>query len=432
MTVNARSRPRHQLPPRPSPASALLRDGPADRVAATGRPVTARDRPPAIRRPTTPGEPPRSSTVVARPVDHVAAPPRRPHVSSPRAGRQGAGPGAPRGRPLAHHRHRRAVRGGRPDDLLQRARQRCRPSTSDITGDDPGADVGGAGRRHDAGPVAPGLPLAAPHLGALLPGCRSCCSSSCSGRPSGPSSPKVGEQVGALADDRWRCRLVPPRRDRQAGPGRLPRPLADPPGHTRRRPVHGHPAVPVHRGLRHRARGPRAGPGHDRRHRAHRLHDVLRGRGQPVAARRCSSPLGIAAVLGLHQRHRSTSSTAGTRSSTPGTRDPNKAYQTVQGLYALGLGGAFGQGLGQSRQPGGLPSARRPERLRVRDGRPGAGPGRRPSLVIGCFLLLAWRGIRVGPARAGHVRGAAGHRHHRLAGLPGVHQHRRGGRSCCR
>ena len=49
-------------------------------------------------------------------------------------------------------------------------------------------------------------------------------------------------------------------------------------------------------------------------------------------------------------------------------------------------------------------------------------------VVITLFLLLAYSGVRVALAAPGHVRGAAGRRHHRLAVPPGVHQHRgRGG-----
>jgi cell division protein FtsW len=69
-------------------------------------------------------------------------------------------------------------------------------------------------------------------------------------------------------------------------------------------------------------------------------------------------------------------------------------YQTVHGLYALALGGVFGQGLGQSRQPSGLalPAAENDFIFAVVGQEFGLVGG---LLVIGLFLLLAWRGIRI-------------------------------------
>ena len=177
--------------------------------------------------------------------------------------------------------------------------------------------------------------------------------------------------------------VVPPRRDRQAGAGHLPRPLDDPPRQQRRRPVHGHPAVPVHRGLRHRARGPGARPGHHRCHHPHRVHDVLRGGWQPVAAG-AHRPGRDRWPCGSTSPTAPTSSTAGTRSSIRGRPPRTTGFQTVQGLLALGLGGTFGQGLGHSRQPGGLQPAQCRERLRVRDGGPGAGARRRRRWSSAC------------------------------------------------
>ena len=73
----------------------------------------------------------------------------------------------------------------------------------------------------------------------------------------------------------------------------------------------------------------------------------------------------------------------------------DKGYQTVQGLMALGLGGTFGQGLGHSQQPGGLdlPNAQNDFVFAMLGQELGLVGG---ALVIGLFLLLAWRGIRVG------------------------------------
>lgn len=69
-------------------------------------------------------------------------------------------------------------------------------------------------------------------------------------------------------------------------------------------------------------------------------------------------------------------------------------YQTVHGLYALALGGVTGQGLGVSRQPTGLPlpAAENDFIFAVVGQEFGFIGG---LLVIGLFLLLAWRGIRV-------------------------------------
>ncbi len=73
----------------------------------------------------------------------------------------------------------------------------------------------------------------------------------------------------------------------------------------------------------------------------------------------------------------------------------SKGFQTVQGLLALGLGGTLGQGLGHSRQPGGLqlPNAENDfvfAMVGQELGLVGA------SIIVGLFLVLAWRGIRVG------------------------------------
>jgi cell division protein FtsW len=69
-------------------------------------------------------------------------------------------------------------------------------------------------------------------------------------------------------------------------------------------------------------------------------------------------------------------------------------FQTVQGLYALALGGLLGQGLGESRQPGGLrlPAAENDFIFAVVGQEFGFIGG---ALVIGLFLLLAWRGMRI-------------------------------------
>ncbi len=78
----------------------------------------------------------------------------------------------------------------------------------------------------------------------------------------------------------------------------------------------------------------------------------------------------------------------------PVERDPDLAFQTIQGLYALALGGVFGEGLGQTRGPGGLalPNADNDFVFAI----VGQEFGLIGSLVVvGLFLLLAWRGIRI-------------------------------------
>ena len=106
-------------------------------------------------------------------------------------------------------------------------------------------------------------------------------------------------------------------------------------------------------------------------------------------------------------------------------KDPLGAgFHTIQGLLALGLGGVFGAGLGQSTTGGRGGGAQRLQRLhlrrhrrgiRARRRRPGGGPLPHRRLP----------GPAHRPQRAGHVRRPAGHRCHRLAAGPGLHQHRR-------
>ncbi len=95
-------------------------------------------------------------------------------------------------------------------------------------------------------------------------------------------------------------------------------------------------------------------------------------------------------------------------------------YQTVHGLLALGQGGVLGIGLGGSqRRSEPAPGA---ERLRVRPGGSGDRLRRRNRCDRPVSPLCLPR--HQGRARcAGHLRGPAGDRHHRLAGAPGVHQH---------
>ncbi len=76
-------------------------------------------------------------------------------------------------------------------------------------------------------------------------------------------------------------------------------------------------------------------------------------------------------------------------------QDPLGAgFQTVQGLLSLGLGGIFGTGLGQSAQPGALtlPNAHNDFIFALIGQEFGLIGG---LLVIGLFLFLAYRGVRI-------------------------------------
>ena len=104
-------------------------------------------------------------------------------------------------------------------------------------------------------------------------------------------------------------------------------------------------------------------------------------------------PLGVVGVAGLllmqpYQMERWTTFLD------PWSVAMSEGYQTVQGLYALALGGIFGTGLGQSRQPGGLdlPADNNDFIFAVVGQEFGLIGG---LLVIGLFLLLAYRGVRV-------------------------------------
>jgi cell division protein FtsW len=78
----------------------------------------------------------------------------------------------------------------------------------------------------------------------------------------------------------------------------------------------------------------------------------------------------------------------------PWTADPDKSFQTIQGLLALGLGGVTGQGIGSSRGPGSLtlPAAENDFVFAMLGQELGLWGG---ALVIGLFAFIAWRGIRI-------------------------------------
>jgi cell division protein FtsW len=104
-------------------------------------------------------------------------------------------------------------------------------------------------------------------------------------------------------------------------------------------------------------------------------------------------PLGLAAVGGLllwkpYQMERWTTFLD------PWAAPADAGYQTIQGIYALALGGLFGEGLGESQRPYGLdlPAAENDFIFAVLGQEFGMVGG---LAVIGLFLLLAYRGIRV-------------------------------------
>jgi cell division protein FtsW len=72
-----------------------------------------------------------------------------------------------------------------------------------------------------------------------------------------------------------------------------------------------------------------------------------------------------------------------------------EGFHTVQGLYALALGGVTGTGLGQSRVPGGLylPNADNDYVFAMVGQELGLLGG---LLVIGLYVVLAYRGVRIG------------------------------------
>jgi cell division protein FtsW len=78
----------------------------------------------------------------------------------------------------------------------------------------------------------------------------------------------------------------------------------------------------------------------------------------------------------------------------PWSAPPDEAFQTIQGLLALGLGGITGQGVGSSRGPGALPlpAAENDFVFAMLGQELGLWGG---ALVIGLFALIAWRGIRI-------------------------------------
>ena len=69
-------------------------------------------------------------------------------------------------------------------------------------------------------------------------------------------------------------------------------------------------------------------------------------------------------------------------------RPPSKAYQTIQGLLALALGGLFGQGLGRAGSPGAC-RCRMPTTTSCSPWSARSWAWWVPRLVIGLFMFLA-------------------------------------------
>ena len=116
-----------------------------------------------------------------------------------------------------------------------------------------------------------------------------------------------------------------------------------------------------------------------------------------------------------------TSSTGSGSGRTRGSTGSATGFHTVQGLLALGIGGLFGTGLGESRVF--VPNAFNDfifAEVGQEFGMIGA------IVVITLFLLLAYSGVRVALAAPDTFGALLAAGHHRLAVPPGVHQHRGG------
>ena len=214
-----------------------------------------------------------------RPADRVRGGRRRALDGQPDAGqepRRRRPPRAPPGGLRDPGRRRRPDRARHPDGLLVVRAQGLPVAGRRHVRDGRAADpVGDPRDADDGGDDADRLPLPAARVGAvLLRGDRAA-----GARLRAPVQHRR-RRLGSLAQARP-VAGDPPGRDRQAGAGHLPRPLA---GQARRSDpwllVRDRP-VPAHRRADHRAGLQGAGPGHDRGHHDDRLHDVLRGRREP-------------------------------------------------------------------------------------------------------------------------------------------------------
>jgi len=78
----------------------------------------------------------------------------------------------------------------------------------------------------------------------------------------------------------------------------------------------------------------------------------------------------------------------------PWTDPQGKGFHTIQGIFALALGGLMGEGLGQSRSAGGLylPNAANDFIFAVIGEEFGLLGG---AIVVGLFILVAYRGVRI-------------------------------------
>ena len=257
------------------------------------------------------------------------------------------------------------------------------------------AHLGDPGRRGDARGRAHGLPLAAAALGARLPGVGSVCSSWCCGPSLGLMRPiEVGNAARWLQHRRASRPSTRPRSPSSRWSSTSPTgwPAAAP--SIGRLPSRACSRSCVIAGMRHRPRRPRAGPGHDRRHHPDRVHDVLRGRRQPLAAGCCSS-----------RRDRRGVASTSTCSAYQIDRwrrflDPWPIASDRRLPDGPGADGAGARAASSARARAEPPAGRPRPAQRARTTSSSRWWARSSGssaacVVIGLFLLLAYRGIRV-------------------------------------
>ena len=140
--------------------------------------------------------------------------------------------------------------------------------------------------------------------------------------------------------------------------------------------------------------------------------------------------LGLGAfVVGAGASCTSCSTMSGRASTSGSTRSPTRSgagFQVVQALHAFARGGLIGTGLG-----GGLPTiAGRPPIPALHTDFPFAALGEELGLVgilaiLGLYLVLVERGLRIAVGRAGRVPGDPRRRPVARHRRPGVHHRRR-------
>ena len=187
-----------------------------------------------------------------------------------------------------------------------------------------------------------------------------------------------------------------------------------------------HPALPAARAAGHAARGARARPGHDRRAHADRLHDVLGRRRQPVAVP------GPAAAGGRRRRRRDHPQPClpgGARSrpsSIPGPTLRGPATTPCRGSWRWRSAGSWGRAWARAARPRRLylPNAFNDFIFAVVGEEFGLLGG---AVVIGLFLILAYRGVRVALGAPDTFGGLLAVGITAWLHRAGLHQHRRRG-----